>query len=784
AISNMDYSLPKSTIFLFSLLLSVLSSGLAAQVSGSLTGRVLDKTGSPLIGAYLELTDTDFRAATDVDGNYQIKDVPYGNYTLKISYIGSADKSLAVTINGSELTLEIRLEEEANLLAETIVVGKSGAREQQEQAIQIESVQIQAVISRVKDVGEVLERLPGVNVRGTGSFGDRVDISLNGLNGTAVRTYLDGLPLEFIMPQFTINNIPVNSIARVDVYKGVVPIDVGSDALGGGVNVVTAQRSVNEIQASYGYGSFNTHQAALSGNFAISEGISIGTNLNYNYSDNDFTMDAFVWEDQERREITRFNDAYRLFDATTYVDVRDQSWADRFRFTVNANQFYKELQNGGTIGNFSFGEAFTEGQGVSATLRYDKKIGEKLELSTTNALSRVDVLYEDTTANLYSWSGEVIAVQPRERGELSHSRSDRDFTNLASRINLRWAITPRDEVLLTNLLARQSTIGRDEVLDLERDPLTKTQVLLKDVVGLQYRRSLFKDKLELSAAGKYYYYDLQGINPRNLEPQLASGDRVGYYVTAKYDFTDNFFARASYENALRVPTAPQFFGNGGNIRANVELQPEISDNYNLGFSYTSPRRDFRWAFTANGFLRFQDELIFLQGTEFQRFINADAVETSGVEGSVTLRYRDKVRLDINATRLRQVYGRIDGTVQAQVFEGTDFPNVPKWFYNARLTFNQDLDNENSFSAYAQYKYVDQFNFLNVSATFDPAVFIPVQQRVDLGVQLSLKDGKYNLALNANNIFDADIFDNFSVPRPGRAFNFRLGYRLANFGQNN
>ncbi|MEL7160370.1 MAG: TonB-dependent receptor, partial [Bacteroidota bacterium] len=211
------------------------------------------------------------------------------------------------------------------------------------------------------------------------------------------------------------------------------------------------------------------------------------------------------------------------------------------------------------------------------------------------------------------------------------------------------------------------------------------------------------------------------------------------------------------------------------------------DNVNLGFSYASARKhDLRFLLTANGFLRAQNNLIFLNAAAFPRNINADDVESRGVEGSLNVWFRDAFRLNLNATRLNQVYGEVRSLSQAESLEGTDFPNIPKWFYNARLTYTNDrlLGPANVLSAYTQYKYVDQFNFLNVAGTFDPASFVPVQKRVDVGINITLQDGKYGLSFNANNILDAEVFDNFSVPRPGRNFNFRLSYRIDDFSPNN
>ena len=41
------------------------------------------------------------------------------------------------------------------------------------------------------------------------------------------------------MPSFDLNNVPINFADRIEVYKGVVPVGFGTDAIGGVVNIVT-----------------------------------------------------------------------------------------------------------------------------------------------------------------------------------------------------------------------------------------------------------------------------------------------------------------------------------------------------------------------------------------------------------------------------------------------------------------------------------------------------------------------------------------------------------------
>jgi outer membrane cobalamin receptor len=39
----------------------------------------------------------------------------------------------------------------------------------------------------------------------------------------------------------------------------------------------------------------------------------------------------------------------------------------------------------------------------------------------------------------------------------------------------------------------------------------------------------------------------------------------------------------------------------------------------------------------------------------------------------------------------------------------------------------------------------------------------------------MSNGKYNVAFNISNIFDEDIYDNYNIQKPGRAFYIKLRY---------
>ncbi|MEM1259255.1 MAG: hypothetical protein AAGH81_12040, partial [Bacteroidota bacterium] len=86
--------------------------------------------------------------------------------------------------------------------------------------------------------------------------------------------------------------------------------------------------------------------------------------------------------------------------------------------------------------------------------------------------------------------------------------------------------------------------------------------------------------------------------------------------------------------------------------------------------------------------------------------------------------------------------------------------------------------------YGLFTYVDEFNIRPVpdgaNGETNPNDFVPEQNRLDLGVALNFLERKITASFNVVNVTDEDLFDNFSIPRPGRNFNFKLIYELSNF----
>src|SRR5690606_26003044 len=85
---------------------------------------------------------------------------------------------------------------------------------------------------------ELLDRAVGVRVRQNGGVGSQVEYNLNGMSGSAVGIFLDGIEVSTYGSSFNLSNIPPAMIERIEVYKGVLPSHLSGDYVGGAINVV------------------------------------------------------------------------------------------------------------------------------------------------------------------------------------------------------------------------------------------------------------------------------------------------------------------------------------------------------------------------------------------------------------------------------------------------------------------------------------------------------------------------------------------------------------------
>ena len=144
-----------------------------AGTTGKIAGKVTDqKTGEPLPFVNIILEETNFGAATDIDGNYVILNIPPGKYNLKAQYIGYQAvvvENISVSIDLTT-TIDFKLTESAVELEEIVVQGQQELIKKDVTSSQslISSDQIDAL--PVSELDDVLQLQAGVTRDASGDF--------------------------------------------------------------------------------------------------------------------------------------------------------------------------------------------------------------------------------------------------------------------------------------------------------------------------------------------------------------------------------------------------------------------------------------------------------------------------------------------------------------------------------------------------------------------------------------------------------------------------------------
>ena len=210
----------------------------------SLSGRVVsEKDGTPIVNAAIYIKNNNIGVFTDQNGLYHIKFPQSGKYTIRVSFMGYNTIIQTVNVKG-ESTLNFTLKENSHELNEVVVRGsaqKAEINRIRQSPMAVTVVDGAKLRGRSSGIEEILTRTSGIKVRKSGGLGSASRISVHGLEGKRVAVYINGFPLNSPDGSFDINDIPIDVIKYIEVYKGIVPAEYGGDGLGGAINIVTRE---------------------------------------------------------------------------------------------------------------------------------------------------------------------------------------------------------------------------------------------------------------------------------------------------------------------------------------------------------------------------------------------------------------------------------------------------------------------------------------------------------------------------------------------------------------
>ena len=688
----------------------------SAQKRAMLSGKIISAEDKSIIDfATVYLKGTSYGCTTNERGIYHLK-APAGTYTLVVSAIGFETFEEQITLKNEERTRQTIVLKTATHQLDEVVVVSNGVSRVQKSAFNAVALDTRELHNSTKSLSDALTQLPGLKLRESGGVGSDMQLMLDGFSGKHVKIFIDGVPQEGAGTAFDINNIPVNFAERIEVYKGVVPVGFGTDALGGVINIVTNKRRRSwHLDASYSYGSFNTHKSYINFGQTFRNGLMYEINAFQNFSDNDYYIDNYITEfgddgiteNTDRNKIyhvRRFNDQFHNEAIIGKVGLVDKKWADRLMLGFTFSNFYKEIQTG-VYQYIVFGEKHRKGHSFVPSLEYSKRnlFTKGLDVMLTANYNHNITNNIDTATYKYNWLGDRKFTG--SHGEQSYQDNESKNTNWNGTFTANYRIGTAHTFTLNHVLStfrrttRSYVDGSSKISDFSIPKITR-----KNITGLSYRL-MPTEKWNFSAFGKYY-------NQYNQGPVSQSEDGVGNYIDMHrhtsafgYGAAGTYFiikglqAKLSYEKAYRLPTTDELFGDEDLEAGKTDLRPEKSDNVNFNLSYN--RQFGKHGIYVEGTLIYRDTKDYIQrglstvsGMSYGIYENHGRVKTKGF--NISARYNYSRWFSLGGT-YNNINVRDDerytaeNTQQQSATYGQRMPNLPYVFANfdARRPFYQE-----------------------------------------------------------------------------------------------
>ena len=282
----------------------------------------------------------------------------------------------------------------------------------------------------------------------TGGLGSSSRIIVHGLEGNRIQILWDGIPMSTSDGAFSLDEIPIDIIERIEVYKSIIPARFGCDGLGGAVNIVTKEFSTDYLDASYEFGSYQTHKGSVFSrkNFPKS-GILLGAGGYYAYAKNDY---SFRVPERENLLVRRDHDHFRSYMLKGKIAFT-KLWFDEISTEFGYYNRFNEIQ--GILKNIQHAENQSGMFMLENKLIKSGMLNDRLNFESHFSLSHTTNNFVDTARVNHDFEGNIYPSPngQGETGDVPHNSNDKGL-EINERINFDYKLSANHSLNLNTLI--------------------------------------------------------------------------------------------------------------------------------------------------------------------------------------------------------------------------------------------------------------------------------------------------------------------------------------------
>ena len=613
-------------------------------------------------------------------------------------------------------------------------------------------------------VGRLVEDVPGVQLTTNGMPGQQY-VKIRGEDVDRTVILIDG---QRLFEQKSMIGTPIlvdpSSIERIEVIKGPASVLYGSDAIGGVINIITKKGGDKPLQGSIG--------------------------LSYDGSGDGFTQNASIYGSYNgwKYRLSGSNSDYKDFNAPDGVTMRGDSDFDTHSLSgFLSYDFTEDLTMGVTAdwykGNyntpFPVGEEDTYNDFFVKIKPWErKKLGFFADAKNLNdywARLRFDVYVQDTSKKMQNYiypntGNGPVSVQV-------NNFTDNTNKNVGISLQTEWQLGENNYLIAGTGFQTDDLDGATNTFTTMTMPGMPKPINTATYTDIEASQDTFYAFLSNETILPADLTATYGVRFTSVKTSLDKYDIIGDtgYPTGSDTSNNTSFnfglvwrgiedlaVRANWGQGFRVANAEDKYYlttmGGGTIEPNPDLDPETSNNFELGARYTGDKLDLDVA----AFLSLADDYINTKTIEDMkyRYENVGKATTYGVEltASYELPYNITPYASMTWMRRQFDYGGILGE--------TYDTGTPDFTYRAGVRFEHDFGlwtfTADTYARGATDRDEESESEGVITKTHHSGY---TTANIELGALFG-DERQYSVTAAVLNIFDKEYYVNDSLPEAG------------------
>lgn len=630
-----------------------------------------------------------------------------------------------------------------------------------------------------KTLPDYLEQVPGVHVQRVNGVGQYTVARVRGSTGAQVGVYIDGVPMKLSSEAAVdLSSIPMENIAKIEVYRGYIPARFSGAPLGGVINVVTKKPAKTGVTVSQGLSSYGGQQSGLEVTTPLGSG-SLLLGFNRDASDGNFkylnqtaarwTGDPSLLSVPAYRE--RLNNNYEKTDML--AKWQDDNWQVKAAYKKDSRSYPNNVQ-------------YVSDDDPAWTKRNNLTVEQKTLL----------VGRRQTVGNLdWGWQVDYLEQQKINSNPDVPASYQNVPGSLWSKFDSKRLGFTLDTALKmggSHLLEFHGDYSHEN-LDVDAYYNTPTTMRFLPHYDIDTYHLQLQDTITLNRAKNLWLTPVVRADQVKMTNNTTDQNSWQYSsgVALKKQLNANWTLRSSWGTYNRFPNFYEIYGDGvflrpapntGSVRA-IPPSWEHGSQWDMGATWQGRLLKAKSDITVTYFNRKISDLVELYKSPLiYYYAKAGDGVTHGVETEGNFHW-DRWDLQLAAT---YTYTNLTKNYPNPTKINRPFNNIPEWEYNTRLTYRFPGDR---LAVFAEYHYTDKLP-INVTDT-GTGTWQDELSTLDLGLKYNIrKDLK--LITGVNDVFNkspevymrsyssdgsVSVPSNIWYPLQGRTYYVTLQYTL-------